>query len=188
MGTLDDAIREHLELKRSQGASEEELGRAESEALGRGRPMVDLSPEKPPPEKAAEMPAKAAADEPTADHQPSMLEEAEVPAVLDDAATEPDTPAEGTKAALAAEPAWSHALEELEPDEVLPEEVLDPDALPAVERMPPSERLGDVGDEDVPLDDGEDVLEETPDFLEETPEHDRLWFEQKPPKDFDFGD
>ena len=27
--------------------------------------------------------------------------------------------------------------------------------------------------------DGEDVLEETP-------EHDRLWFEQKPPRDFDF--
>lgn len=34
----------------------------------------------------------------------------------------------------------------------------------------------------------EDVLEETPEFLEETPEHDRLWFEQKPPKDFDFND
>ena len=33
---------------------------------------------------------------------------------------------------------------------------------------------------------GEDVLEETPEFLQETPEHDRLWFEQKPPKDFDF--
>ena len=32
----------------------------------------------------------------------------------------------------------------------------------------------------------QDVLEDTPDFLQETPEHDRLWFEQKPPKDFDF--
>ena len=32
----------------------------------------------------------------------------------------------------------------------------------------------------------EDILEETPDFLEETPEHDRLWFEQRPPRDFDF--
>ncbi len=32
---------------------------------------------------------------------------------------------------------------------------------------------------------GDDVLEETPDFLQETPEHDRLWFEQKPPRDFD---
>jgi hypothetical protein len=168
MGTLDDAIREHLDLKRSQGASEEELDRAESEALGRGRPAVDSSPEKTA-EVPAAVPAKAAADEPTADHQPSMLEE-------------------------------------LDPDEVLPEEALDPDAFsaedrrerslpavpeeppaPSVERMPASgERVGDVDDEDALLDDGEDVLEETPDFLEETPEHDRLWFEQKPPRDFDF--
>lgn len=34
----------------------------------------------------------------------------------------------------------------------------------------------------------DDVLEKTPDFLEETPEDDQLWFEQKPPKDFDFDD
>ena len=33
----------------------------------------------------------------------------------------------------------------------------------------------------------EDVLEETPDFLEES-EDEESWFEQKPPKDFDFGD
>ncbi len=32
----------------------------------------------------------------------------------------------------------------------------------------------------------EDVLEETPEFLQETPEHDRLWFEQRPPRDFDW--
>jgi hypothetical protein len=34
----------------------------------------------------------------------------------------------------------------------------------------------------------EDVLEETPDFLRETPEQDRLWFEQRPPRDFDFNE
>jgi hypothetical protein len=34
----------------------------------------------------------------------------------------------------------------------------------------------------------EDLLEDTPDFLEDAPEDDRLWFEQKPPKDFDFDD
>lgn len=34
----------------------------------------------------------------------------------------------------------------------------------------------------------EDVLEDTPDFLEDAPEDDELWFEQKPPKDFDFDD
>jgi hypothetical protein len=33
-----------------------------------------------------------------------------------------------------------------------------------------------------------DILEGTPDFLEESPDHDRLWFEQAPPKDFDFED
>ncbi|HTU16129.1 MAG TPA: hypothetical protein VMF31_13130 [Solirubrobacterales bacterium] len=53
----------------------------------------------------------------------------------------------------------------------------------------------ETGEEDEPEQAGdpnffdqEDPLEATPDFLEETPEHDRLWFEQKPPKDFEFGD
>jgi hypothetical protein len=34
--------------------------------------------------------------------------------------------------------------------------------------------------------DEDDLLEETPEFLQDTPEHDRLWFEQHPPRDFDF--
>jgi hypothetical protein len=33
---------------------------------------------------------------------------------------------------------------------------------------------------------GDDVLESTPEFLQDAPDHDRLWFEQRPPKDFDF--
>ena len=49
----------------------------------------------------------------------------------------------------------------------------------------------ELDDEELEDDDGQpdedaDVLEDTPDFLQETPEHDRLWFEQKPPRDFDF--
>ena len=36
MGILDDAIREHLELKRRLGASEEELEQKETEAFGAG--------------------------------------------------------------------------------------------------------------------------------------------------------
>ena len=49
---------------------------------------------------------------------------------------------------------------------------------------PGSFAAGDVvaPDEEQPADE----LEETPDFLQETPEHDRLWFEQKPPRDFDW--
>ena len=40
---------------------------------------------------------------------------------------------------------------------------------------------------EAPHEEDEDVLEETPEFLQDTPEHDRLWFEQRPPKDFDFN-
>lgn len=48
----------------------------------------------------------------------------------------------------------------------------------------------DEDDEELAEDDSPtgDVLGATPDFLEETPEDDQLWFEQKPPKDFDFDD
>ena len=37
MGVLDEAIREHLDLKRRHGATEEEIARAEAEALGPAR-------------------------------------------------------------------------------------------------------------------------------------------------------
>jgi hypothetical protein len=37
MGLLDDAIREHLELKRKHGADPTEVARQEREALGSGR-------------------------------------------------------------------------------------------------------------------------------------------------------
>ena len=37
MGLLDDAIREHLELKRQHGADPEEVSRQEREALGAAR-------------------------------------------------------------------------------------------------------------------------------------------------------
>ena len=34
----------------------------------------------------------------------------------------------------------------------------------------------------------QDALEDTPEFLADDPEDENLWFEQKPPKDIDFGD
>jgi hypothetical protein len=43
-----------------------------------------------------------------------------------------------------------------------------------------------LAEEDEEAEGDEDILEETPDFLADTPDHDRLWFEQKPPPDFDF--
>jgi hypothetical protein len=68
------------------------------------------------------------------------------------------------------------------PSEVEDEEALYEDAATeadedAPEQPPPPAPSGDE----------EDVLEETPDFLDED-EDDQLWFEQKPPKDFDFDD
>jgi hypothetical protein len=69
------------------------------------------------------------------------------------------------------------------------------------ERVVVEEDDADVEDEDeeplppappaapaTPAGEHEDVLEDTPDFLEDAPEDDDLWFEQKPPKDFDFDD
>src|SRR5689334_22057026 len=42
MGLLDDAIREHLELKRQHGAPDEEIQRAEQEALAPARRDTSL--------------------------------------------------------------------------------------------------------------------------------------------------
>jgi hypothetical protein len=44
----------------------------------------------------------------------------------------------------------------------------------------------DVEAEEYAAEEREDVLEETPEFLQDTPDHDRLWFEQRPPRDFNF--
>jgi hypothetical protein len=52
--------------------------------------------------------------------------------------------------------------------------------MPAQEEPYEEPEASAEGEED------EDVLEETPEFLQDAPEHDRLWFEQKPPRDFDF--
>ena len=60
-------------------------------------------------------------------------------------------------------------------------------APPRRESDTPTQGFPAISRDDEPPEDGdEDVLEETPDFLQDTPEHDRLWFEQKPPRDFDF--
>ncbi|MGZ4187505.1 MAG: hypothetical protein ACXVVQ_06565 [Solirubrobacteraceae bacterium] len=56
---------------------------------------------------------------------------------------------------------------------------------------PHGDPLGsDTAEYDLELEEieGDDVLEETPEFLQDTPDHDRLWFEQRPPKDFDFDE
>jgi hypothetical protein len=175
MGVLDDAIREHLDLRRRHGVAEEELRRQEEEALGPARREVA-------PEEAVEDGAatEAAAEaEPAAEPVPQPTEEHPVEELeLEEHDGEPELSESLPETAVRSDAA-SETLDPIEEpgfDELDEEEELDDD-----------EELeeGDLDDEELPPDDA-DVLEDTPDFLQETPEHDRLWFEQKPPRDFDF--
>ena len=152
MGLLDDAIREHLELKRKHGADPDDVARQEQEALGQGGPRAEFAQTAEAEGVAeAEAEARADAEDELAAGDPGIAEE----------------PSEGHVAEAPGydEDPW---LDE-DADEVPAEEALEPRA------QAPQRPAGD-----------EDVLEETPDFLQETPEHDRLWFEQKPPRDFDW--
>jgi len=157
MGLLDDAIREHLELKRKHGADPSEVERQEREALGSPR-QAEFAPATE--ERTGE---EEPAAEPVDAREPFDVEAAEPGEEVEPA--EPEAPAPGEPASAPGydEDPW---LEE-ERDEVPAGEALDHPRAPHEEP-------------------GEDVLEDTPDFLQETPEHDRLWFEQKPPRDFDW--
>ena len=216
MGVLDDAIREHLELKRKHGVPEEDLRRQEEEALGPVRREVAPPGEEEASgngETLAEIPETTA--EPATGLEPSPFdgEALTQDAEPHEAESEPEPFAEE---AASAEPHAAEPVEPLpEPEEpegtVKPEpdwfeshpepsEDHPPEESRRFEREPqPAE--GDAGGDAPPADDAGsgaeedleeeperagDVLEDTPDFLEETPEHDRLWFEQKPPRDFDF--
>jgi hypothetical protein len=157
MGLLDDAIREHLELKRSRGADPNEVERQEREALGATK-QAEFAQAESEPEAAAPEPAPPAEEEPV---EPVDAGDEREP--FDVEALEPAPPAAEPPPPPDDPDPW---LEE-ERDEVPAEEAL---AHPREEGEEPSE----------------DVLEDTPEFLQETPEHDRLWFEQRPPRDFDW--
>ena len=159
MGLLDDAIREHLELKRRGGADAGEVERLEQDFDAEG----------------------GAADEPDAylptpeDEEVQSLAEDEEPFYDDELLGEPDE----------------------DEDEDVSEDVGGPDP-PAAEAQSITDQPTvqfdvaalheheDAGIAGPSADAPHDELEETPEFLQETPEHDRLWFEQKPPRDFDF--
>jgi hypothetical protein len=162
MGLLDDAIREHLELKRQHGGDPSEIERQEQEAFGPGGRRAA------PAEDAADPAAEVAdAPEPAVEEAPPEAPETEDYAhvTMDPELGEAAPPA--TEEAVIDPPpdGVREEAEGSEEDPWLVEETADPDLEPESE---------------------EDVLEETPDFLQETPEHDRLWFEQKPPRDFDW--
>src|SRR3954451_24155186 len=77
MGLLDDAIREHLELKRKHGADPEDVARQEAEALGPTQRNEFAQPEAAPEPPAAppeEPPAAVAATDVLPEGEPGIPE------------------------------------------------------------------------------------------------------------------
>jgi hypothetical protein len=207
MGLLDDAIRQHLELKRQHGAPEEEIERQEEEALGPAR--RDVAPAEPSGgdgEVELETADEAAAADAASEQETELFEADAASEEREPALHEPEAAQEehGEPVGALHEP---ESEAETAPDAAFePDEEPEPEGVPEPEDMPPSPAPFDAdtafegfGEQDEQDDDEEqpearrepdpeeaDVLEDTPDFLQETPEHDRLWFEQKPPRDFDF--
>jgi hypothetical protein len=189
MGLLDDAIREHLELKRRHGADPHEVARQEQEALGPARRSAEPAvAEDTPPEEVFEEPEHAFEEsipEFEPEPGPEPVAQAPEPPVVEQETQiwEPVFDDEDEQEPVAETPLVEQDTQIHEPvfDEPEPEPQPRPrrrarEPEPEPELEPESEATED------------DVLEGTPEFLEETPEHDRLWFEQRPPRDFDFDD
>jgi hypothetical protein len=228
MGLLDDAIREHLELKRRRGADASEIARLQSEALG---PVRRVGPAESG-SGANETHARAIASEredakPEAEYEEYYTEEfyaeengddwgdafadedfearrgsrrrAEEPS---DAVSEPiDEPPSEEEAETGSfrwrrgrrasnrdteTPPSPPADDEADDDLADGKETVEYDVGDALNEGQ-RDRKGETGRRSSREDEG-DVLEETPEFLQDAPEHDRLWFEQRPPRDFDFDD
>ncbi len=199
MGLLDDAIREHLDLKRRRGADPTEIERAEREALGPVRRGPDVGGEDAPAAESAIEPEAAVASAPAEQWEP-FDGEAELhepaPALEDDAALPAyeeeefeDEQFESSRPFDAeGEPVPPHAAD------VAPAPEPEPSLAPHPADPPPPEVPAhlDQETEEYELEPeeeeeaGDDVLESTPEFLQDAPDHDRLWFEQRPPRDFDF--
>jgi hypothetical protein len=179
MGLLDDAIREHLDLKRRRGADPSEIAKEEAEALG---PVRREAPEEEPVDDAVD-PGSYADHEPAGLDEPAVVYDDDRPHLGDPPATHDDVwaePEEESATPPHGDPFAHQQTREFSATEL--GEALGREDEPAPAPEPVSAAAEDDGDDP----DAEDELEDTPDFLQETPEHDRLWFEQKPPKDFDF--
>jgi hypothetical protein len=209
MGILDDAIRQHLDLKRRQGAEEDELQRLEDEAFGPpsrpGEPdfpgaTEDEAAEPPPatgesvaveePEALAGEPPTPAPEPSTAQAEPSTLEPL-APETGEEPVAAPPPDQQSIESLDTVEHPFEGAIEDTGEAEVIEEPL--PGEAPAPEPAPSTPDLPPTGEEEVvegelaeSEGEGEDVLEETPEFLRDQPEDDELWFEQGEPKDFDF--
>jgi hypothetical protein len=187
MGLLDDAIREHLELKRLRGADPGLVSREENEVFGpiRGQePGADdgeMTAQPAPPHEEAPRAGSAPTESAKFSNVGQETAEIDMRTVLEDDPGSDTGPAEPAAAApVAARPRPGDSPEEQRTGEdSLEWEMPGKDAAEEPGEVDMS--AGESQDEPV-----EDVLEETPDFLRDTPEQERLWFEQRPPRDFDF--
>jgi hypothetical protein len=193
MGLLDDAIREHLDLKRRRGADPTEVEREEQEVLGPVRQRVEATHD----EHELEHEPLAHDEEPWDQRHVELPEEAAplppAPAAFDHEAFAPAPPVEPEPyGRYEPEPPPEPTYRESEPAYREPEPAPAPSRADVYEPPETAEyNIEEELEEDVPAspeprEGEEDVLEETPDFLQDTPDHDRLWFEQRPPRDFDF--
>ncbi len=197
MGLLDDAIREHLDLKRRRGADPAEIERAEREALG----PVRRGPEE---RQLSELDAPTGTADfttPAPDFSDELLDEDERDPFepveehdFDDYAFE-DRRQHETAPPTGPSPSAQRSDPRAAGKTPSPVRAADAPPPPGDTPPPPGDSGGDETiewDVESALDEEsseqrDDVLEETPEFLQDTPEHDRLWFEQRPPRDFDFN-
>jgi len=196
MGLLDDAIREHLELKRLRGADPGLVAHEEHEAFGPVRGDVPASTDDgvdTPIDTPIDLAAASTLPTEDAPAQPSQPDgtqgfsnvgqetaELDMRTVLDDESSR-DTAPVGPVAVgpVGGSPSTDDApLEQDIADDPVEWEMPGDGALV---RDPQGTEASGQPDESI-----EDVLEETPDFLRDTPEQEQLWFEQRPPRDFDF--
>ena len=180
MGLLDDAIREHLELKRQRGADPSEVAREEHEALD--APVQESSAEE------VALDGETASAAPLVD--PPSTTPPPVAAVPVDVGVgvapqpSPDDPSDLAVGGETAELDMSSVLGD--EDEGTPRQPVASDTPTAQEDSLEWEMPGETATAEEVEEPAEDVLEETPEFLRDTPEQERLWFEQRPPRDFDF--
>lgn len=177
MGVLDDAIREHLDLKRQRGADPSEVERQAAEALGPARREPPAAPAVEPVDAEVEAgvePVEPVDDVPAAEPPTQLADELVPPAEPETQVAEPEP--------QAAEPGF-----ELDPEPVPaapPTEVREPEA--EVTPLHPVEEQEDEPDE-VPAD--ERLADDGPlDFPEQKRQDKPLWFEQSPGRDLDFDD
>ncbi len=196
MGLLDDAIREHLELKRLRGADPGVVAREEQDALG------------PVPRRSEAAYGDEADDGSGATHNDEALPAPNAEATADSVDSgsvgqetveinmeaelasggdfgQPHPVQQDAGARPVARPASARTISDESLEWEVPVDEVEESSGHAEFDDAQGEDDGHVADQAGSV---EDVLEETPDFLRDTPEQERLWFEQRPPRDFDFNE